>query len=516
MAEAISVRNITKTFPGVLANDRVSIEIEKGEIRAIVGENGAGKTTLMKILYGLYRPDSGEIRVKGENVKLSSARDAISKGIGMVHQHFMLVPSFTLAQNIVLGVEPQKSVFIDEKALIEKVQGISEQYNLDVDVNKLTMNASVGEQQRAEILKALYRGADILILDEPTAVLTDIETKELFSMLRGLAKQGKTILFISHKLREVLEISDNTTVMRQGKVIGTVKTSETNDCELAEMMVGRETIGGRIRESSVKKEKDIVLNIEGLSVLNSRDLPAVKNVDLELHRGEILGIAGVDGNGQEEFVEALMGLRPILTGKISINGTEIQKFSTRGIRESGVAYIPSDRYRSGVAVDAMIWENLITSEYYSKPYSQGMSLMMREISNFSKTIVEKFNVSTPGIDVKAGNLSGGNIQRVIAGRELGLDKANIVIASQPTRGIDISGTEAIRQMLVDYANRGAGVLLLSADLDEIIALSDRIVVFYNGKIYDAGFWYEGIRQIVGQLMTGGEGGCNGENYAKTH
>lgn len=370
MAEAISVRNITKTFPGVLANDRVSIEIEKGEIRAIVGENGAGKTTLMKILYGLYRPDSGEIRVKGENVKLSSARDAISKGIGMVHQHFMLVPSFTLAQNIVLGVEPQKSVFIDEKALIEKVQGISEQYNLDVDVNKLTINASVGEQQRAEILKALYRGADILILDEPTAVLTDIETKELFSMLRGLAKQGKTIIFISHKLREVLEISDNTTVMRQGKVIGTVKTSETNDCELAEMMVGRETIGGRIRESSVKKEKDIVLNIEGLSVLNSRDLPAVKNVDLELHRGEILGIAGVDGNGQEEFVEALMGLRPILSGKISINGTEIQKFSTRGIRESGVAYIPSDRYRSGVAVDAMIWENLITSEYYGKPYSQ--------------------------------------------------------------------------------------------------------------------------------------------------
>lgn len=513
MTEAIAVSNITKTFPGVLANDRVSMVIEKGEIRAIVGENGAGKTTLMKILYGLYRPDSGSIKIKGEEVKLSSARDAISKGIGMVHQHFMLVPSFTLAQNIVLGVEPHKRLFIDEKALVEKVREISKQYNLEVNVNKLTMNASVGEQQRAEILKALYRGADILILDEPTAVLTDMETKELFSMLRGLAKSGKTILFISHKLREVLEISDNTTVMRQGKVVGTVKTSETDDCELAEKMVGRETIGGRIRETT--QGKDVILRIENLSVLDSRDLLAVKNIGLELRSGEILGVAGVDGNGQEEFVEALMGLRPALTGKISIGDQEVQHYLTRGIRESGVAYIPSDRYRSGVAVDAAIWENLISSEYYSKPYSNGLSLVMGEINKLADNLVAKFQVSTPGINVKAGNLSGGNIQRMIAGRELGLEKAKVVIASQPTRGIDISGTEAIRQMLVDYANRGAGVLLLSADLDEILALSDRIVVFYNGKIYEAGFWYEGIRQVVGQLMTGGEGGCNAKAIAQT-
>ena len=471
MAEAISVVNITKSFPGVLANDRVSIAIEKGEIRAIVGENGAGKTTLMKMLYGLYKPDSGTIHIKGEEVKLSNARDAIARGIGMVHQHFMLIPSFTLAQNIVLGVEPKKRLLIDEKELIQSVQEISDKYNLDVNVNKLALDASVGEQQRAEILKALYRGADILILDEPTAVLTDMETKELFIMLRRLAENGKTILFISHKLREVLEISDNTTVMRQGKVVGTVKTSETDDCELAEMMVGRETIGGRIRGAT--EGKQIILKIEDMSVLDSRDLVAVDAVNLELHSGEILGIAGVDGNGQEEFVEAIMGLRPILHGKIYIDDVEIQDSSTRGIREAGVAYIPSDRYRSGIAVEAMLWENMITGQYYSKPYSNQVSLMMHEIMQLSEDIVEKFQVSTPGLKVKTGNLSGGNIQRVIAGRELGAEKAKVVIASQPTRGIDIAGTEAIRQMLVDYANRGAGVLLLSADLDEILALSDR-------------------------------------------
>ena len=508
MAEAIAVQNIVKTFPGVLANDQVSISVEQGEIRAIVGENGAGKTTLMKILYGLHRPDSGIIRVKGQEVKLSSARDAISLGIGMVHQHFMLVPSFTLAQNIVLGVEPKKRFLINEEGVEDSVQKISEKYGLAVDGNKLAMDASVGEQQRAEILKALYRGADILILDEPTAVLTDMETEDLFVMLRRLAEAGKTILFISHKLREVLAISDNTTVMRHGKVVGSVKTSETDDCELAEMMVGRETIGGRIRE--IAECGQPVLQVDNISVLDSRDLLAVQNVSVELHCGEILGIGGVDGNGQEEFVEAIMGLRPILNGRILVEGAEIQNRSTREIREAGVAYIPSDRYRSGVATEALVWENLIAGEYYREPYSKGFSFVWKAINESSDELIERFQVSTPGLNVQTGNLSGGNIQRLIAGRELGSNNARVVIASQPTRGIDIAGTEAIRQMLLEYAERGAGVILLSADLDEVLALSDRVVVFYEGKLFDAGYWDEDIRRRVGQLMTGGEGGCNVE------
>ena len=503
MSEAIAVKNITKTFPNVVANDQVNVSINQGEIRAIVGENGAGKTTLMKVLYGLYKPDSGSISIKGEDIKFSSPRDAIMKGMGMVHQHFMLVPSFTLAQNIVLGVEPVKGLLVNEEKIKKGVEEISEKYGFDINPDKLAADASVGEQQRAEILKALYRGAEILILDEPTAVLTDMETKELFVMLRRLVDSGKTILFISHKLREVLEISDYTTVMRNGKIVGTVKTSETNNQELAEMMVGRETIGGRIRNQS--EVQDIVLKIENLSVLDSRDLLAVKEINLDLCNGEILGVAGVDGNGQEEFIEALMGLRPIVDGKIIVNGHQIQNLSTRERRESGIAYIPSDRYKSGIAMGGMVWENIITGEYYAKPYSNGLSLNLQNIFKVSKELVEKYQISTPGIKVKTGNLSGGNIQRVIAGRELGMEKAKVVIASQPTRGIDIAGTESIRQILLEYANRGAGVLLLSADLDEVLALSDRIVVFYEGKLADAGYWDENIRERVGQLMTGGSG-----------
>jgi simple sugar transport system ATP-binding protein len=504
MTEALSVKNITKTFPGVVANDNISLSIKKGTIRAIVGENGAGKTTLMNIIYGLYQPDSGKIFVNGEECSFSSPRDAISHGIGMVHQHFKLVPSYTLAQNIALGVEPQKGILINETELNESVQKIAQKYGFEIKEKEVTMDVSVGEQQRAEILKALYRGVEILVLDEPTAVLTDMETVELFNMLRNLVGQGITIIFISHKLREVLEISDEISVMRGGKLVGTVDRDKTDECQLAEMMVGRETIGGRIRETSDRGER--IMEIKNLNVLDNRDLTAVRNVNLDLHAGEIVGGAGVDGNGQEEFVEALLGLRPITEGIIRINGKEIQDSSTREIREAGVAYIPSDRYRSGVAIDAEIWENMVPGEYYTKPYSNGVSLVMPEIIQMSDNLIRKFNVSTPSIATKTGNLSGGNIQRVIAARELGLEKAKVVIASQPTRGIDIAGTEAIRQLLVDYANRGAAVLVISADLDEILSLSDRIVVFYRGEVFDAGEYDENSRQRVGELMTAG-GNC---------
>jgi len=505
MTEALSVKNITKAFPGVLANNNISLSVEKGTIRAIVGENGAGKTTLMNVIYGLYQPDSGQICINGEEVSFSSPRDAIAHGIGMVHQHFKLVPSYTLAQNIALGVEPRKSIFIDEDKLNKSVQAISQKYGFQINEKEVTVDVSVGEQQRAEILKALYRGVEILVLDEPTAVLTDMETKELFVMLRNLVEQGITILFISHKLREVLEISDEISVMRTGRLVGTVKCDETDECQLAEMMVGRETIGGRMREK--KQKGDLVMEITDLNVLDNRDLNAVSDVSLSLYSGEIVGGAGVDGNGQEEFVEALLGLRPIISGKVFIDGKEIQDFSTRKIRESGVAYIPSDRYRSGVAMNATIWENIVPSEYYVKPYSNGLTLAMPEIIQMSGTLIKKFNVATPGLYVKTGNLSGGNVQRVIAARELGLEKAKVVIASQPTRGIDIAGTEGIRQMLVDYADRGAAVFVISADLDEILALSDRVVVFYEGEVLNAGYYDEDIRQRIGWLMTSGKDHC---------
>ena len=507
MAEAISVINICKEFPGVKANQDVSLRIEQGEIRAIIGENGAGKTTLMNILYGLYHPDSGSIYIKGEEVKFHNARAAMAHGIGMVHQHFKLVPSFTLGQNIALGVEPKIAFFVDNKKVNESVKALSDKYRLPIDPEKLTIEASVGEQQRAEILKALYRGADILILDEPTAVLTDMETEELFVMLRGLAQQGKTILFISHKLREVLAISDYTTVMRLGKVIGTVKTSETDTCQLAEMMIGRDTVGGRMRENNVTPG-DTVLEVKGISVRDERTLLAVKNASFEMKGGEILGVAGVDGNGQEELIEAIIGIRPVVDGEILVNGKNITRKTTREIRESGVSYIPSDRYKSGVAVEAHVWENVIAVDYFKPSLSNWFLLHFNKINRLADDVIQRFNVVTPNSRSQTGHLSGGNIQRLIVGRELGSERATVVIASQPTRGIDIAGTEAIRQNLIDYTKRGAGVLLVSADLDEILALSDRVIVLYEGEVYDAGKFDENIRKRVGDYMTGlHEEGC---------
>lgn len=506
MASAVAVENIFKSFPGVLANNDVSISVEQGEIRAIIGENGAGKTTLMNILYGLYQPDSGKIFIRGKEVHIPNARAAISLGIGMVHQHFKLVPSFTLAQNVVLGVEPSKAFLIDEKQVNRSVREISERYKLPLNVEKPAAGASVGEQQRAEIVKALYRGAEILILDEPTAVLTDQESEELFVMLRRLAEQGKTILFISHKLREVLAVSDNTTVMRQGKVVGTVKTSETGTCQLAEMMVGRDTVGGRLRAANVAPGETI-LEVKDICVADDRNLMAVKDVSFSLHCGEVLGIAGVDGNGQEELTEAIMGLRPVLTGEIRVKDTNIARDSTRRIRETGVAYIPSDRYKAGVATEAYVWENMIAGDYYHQPFSGWLGLRPKEINRFVGELIQRFQVITPGLTTQTGHLSGGNIQRLIVGRELGSNHAAVVVASQPTRGIDIAGTEAIRKNLVEYAMRGAGVLLISADLDEILALSDRVMVLFEGKMFNAGTVDEDIRIRIGNLMAGIEEGC---------
>jgi len=502
MAEAVALLDITKTFPGVVANKDVSLSVQEGEIMAIVGENGAGKTTLMRILYGLEKPDTGTIQVKGKEVKLPSARAAIAEGIGMVHQHFKLVPSYTLAQNVVLGVEPRRGLFVDQKRELEIVNDLSKRYGLAVDGERLTCDASVGEQQRAEILKALYRGADILILDEPTAVLTDGETEELFGMLRRLAADGKSILFISHKLREVLAISDSTTVMRRGEVVGTVQTAATDRRELAEMMIGRETVGGRIREDSVQLGEP-VLEIIDLNVQDARCITSVLDANLVLRQGQVLGIAGVDGNGQVELVEAITGLRPVSSGRILLDGKEIQNGKPRQIRQAGVAHIPSDRNATGVALEAHVWENLIAVDYFASPYSGKMALALSRIFADAKDVILRFGVQTPSLKSSTNNLSGGNIQRLIVARELGLERAQVVVAAQPTRGVDIAGTEEIREMLLDYTREGAGVLLISADLDEILVLSDLVMVMYEGHLSDAGKVDDTIRQRVGQLMTGG-------------
>jgi ABC-type uncharacterized transport system ATPase subunit len=502
MSEAVAVLNITKTFPGVVANEDVSLLVQQGEIRAIVGENGAGKTTLMRILYGLEKPDAGSIRIRGQEVKLPTARAAIALGIGMVHQHFKLVPSYTLAQNVVLGVEPRRSLFVDQRQALQTVCQLSARYSLAVEGDRPACDASVGEQQRAEILKALFRGADILILDEPTAVLTDGETEDLFIMLRHLAEDGKTILFISHKLREVLAISDNTTVMRRGRVVGTVQTAATDRRELAEMMIGRDTVGGRLREESVQVGEP-VLEVEGLSVQDAQCVAALQDVNLVLRQGEVLGIAGVDGTGQVELVEAITGLRPTTSGRILLDGKEIQNRKPREIRQAGMAHIPYDRNATGVALEARVWENLIAADYYAPPYSGSMRLVLSQILSDAKGLITRFGVQTPGLKVHTGTLSGGNIQRLIVARELGSDRAQVVVAAQPTRGIDIAGTEEIREMLLAYTRRGAGVLLISADLDEVLALSDRVMVMYEGGLSDAGQVDDTIRQRAGQLMTGG-------------
>jgi simple sugar transport system ATP-binding protein len=502
MVEAVAMHGIVKQYPGVLASDHVNIEVEQGEIRAIVGENGAGKTTLMRILYGLEAADAGIIRVRGTEVTIPSARAAIDLGIGMVHQHFRLVPSFTVAQNVVLGMEPRRGVLIDEDKAQEDVRALSERYGLLVDPDRRIEDASVGEQQRVEILRALYRKADVLILDEPTAVLTDSETDELFSILRRLADDGLTILFISHKLREVLAISDNTTVMRAGQVVGTVKTSETSDRELSEMMIGRETLETSLRDRKTAEIGGPILALEGVSVYDSRNILAVSSVELTVRSGEVVGIAGVEGNGQLELAEAITGLSPTASGRILLEGREIQNLSVRRIREAGVAHIPADRNAMGVALEARVWENLCCTDYYQDAYSGKLQLSMKSILESARRAISDFDVRTPNLQCPTRNLSGGNIQKLVVARELGANQARLVVASQPTRGIDIAGTEAIRCMLLDYASRGAGVLLISADLDEILALSDRIMVMYDGQLTDVGEVDDGTRQKIGHIMTG--------------
>lgn len=499
----VEMENINKSFPNVKALDNAKFNLYEGEIHSLIGENGAGKSTLMKILYGIYKPDSGIIRVKEEMFEFLTPKKAIELGIGMVHQEFMLVKEMTVLENIILGTEPRKSFnridFVEAKEKIEKYITL---YGLEVNLNKKVENISVGEAQRVEIIKTLYRGAEILILDEPTAVLTPQETEKLFEILHSLKKDGKSVIFISHKLKEVMEISDRITVMKDGKHIGTVNKDDATIPELAKMMVGRE-IFLAIQRKPVSYEKEIILEVKDLYVPGESELSKIRGISFEIYKGEILGVAGVDGNGQRELAEALTGLRRIEKGDIIFeNKVSIKNLSPLKIRELGIAHIPEDRNVRGLNKYFTLEENLIANIYYKKPYSRWIIPNKSLLRKFSVDLIKKFNIRPPNPDTVVANLSGGNAQKVVVAREISTN-VKLLIASQPTRGIDIGSIEAIRGIINDAKDKGISVLLISADLDEILSLSDRILVMYEGKITGILPANEATEEKLGLLMTGG-------------
>ena len=476
----LELRGITKQFPGVLANDDVSLSVEPGEILALLGENGSGKTTLMNILYGLYTPDAGEVLVDGKPLQLSSPDDAIAAGIGMVHQHFMLVPVFTVSENVILGMEPAGPAgWLDMKAASHRVREISGRYNLEVDPDAFIEDLSVGVQQRIEIIKVLSREARYLVFDEPTSVLTPQEVEEFFRIVQGLREDGKGIIFISHKLKEALEIADRIVVMRDGKSVAEVMPDQVTEEEIAELMVGRPV------ELVVQKEQakagELVLVVNDLAALDDRDHRAVDGVSFEVRSGEIVGIAGVQGNGQTELVETIMGLRLSLAGTVSINGRDVTSDSPRDIHRMGVAHVPEDRLTSGLIVDFTVTENMILDGYYARPYSRGIQMDWSKAAQAADRLVEEYDVRTPTILTQVSSLSGGNQQKVIVAREFNRD-VMLVVASQPTRGIDVGSIEYIHARIVEKRDDGAAVLIVSSELDEVLALSDRVLVMYRGRI----------------------------------
>ncbi len=480
MASLIEMREIVKVYPnGVVANDGVNFSVDRGEIHALVGENGAGKSTLMKILYGMERPTGGEILLDGQPIHFRSSNDAIAAGVGMVHQNFMLVPSFTVAENIVLGQEPLRSGFLDQAEALRVTRELSQQYGLRVEPEAVVDSINVGMRQRVEILKTLYRGAQVLILDEPTAVLTPQETQELFAAVRKLVDQGKTVIFITHKLREVKEISNRVTVMRSGKVMGVVQTEDATRESLARMMVGRDVFLQVTKPPVTRGNK--VLEVNNLSYVSETGRTMLHNVSFNVYGGEVLGIAGVEGNGQTELAETLSGLRPAATGTASVNGKAILNTNPRTVRLSGVAHIPEDRLTNGLALSASIDENLIVDRYFRPPFHRGLFIDYKIVEKQSADLIQEYGIRTPNGKLPVKSLSGGNMQKVIVAREFTSDPA-LLIAAQPTRGIDVGATEFVRDQLVKQRTDGKAVLLISADLSEVMSLSDRIIVMYEGEI----------------------------------
>jgi general nucleoside transport system ATP-binding protein len=500
MAPILELRGITKRFPGVLANDHIDLALEQGEIHALLGENGAGKTTLMNILYGLYDPDEGEIFVRDQKINVTSPNDAISTGIGMVHQHFMLVPVFTVTENVMLGDETTRfGGFLDRRSSARRIREISEQYHLEVDPTAFVRDLPVGVQQRVEIIKLLYREADILILDEPTAVLTPQEVDELFTIMRTLVEHGKSIIFITHKLREVLEFADRITVIRGGKVVGTTTPQEADQNALASMMVGRDV--DLHVDKGPAKPGEVVLDVKDLAVLDDVGHMAVKNVTFEVREGEILGVAGVQGNGQTELVKALTGLSHPLSGEVNLLGDEISSATPRKITELGSAHIPEDRQKDGLVLTATIADNLVLNTYYLKPFAEGVAIQGEMVIENAEKIIENFDIRTPSALIPVGSLSGGNQQKVIVGREFSRP-IKFLVAAQPTRGLDVGSIEYIHNRLIEKRDAGCAVLLVSTELDEVMELSDRIAVMFRGEIVAVVDAKEVTKEQVGLLMAG--------------
>lgn len=497
----LEARKLTKRFPGVLANDRVDLLIHQGEILALLGENGAGKSTLMNMLYGLYRPDDGEIWIKGEKVTLQNPRDAIDRGVGMVHQHFQLVPVMTVAENVMLGAEVIRNGRLDRREARQQVRELSQKYNLQVDPRAIVEDLPVGTQQRVEIIKALYRHADILILDEPTAVLTPQEANELFQIMRELRQQGVSIIFITHKLKEVLAIADRVSVMRHGQMVGSIPAQGATEASLAEMMVGRKVILQVEKEAA--QPGQVVLQVGDLTVADDRAHRVVKGLNLEVRAGEIVGVAGVQGNGQRELVEALTGLRRVENGRIAIAGQDIAHIPPRKITELGVAHIPEDREKHGLVMAYSIADNMVLNRYYQSPYAHGFILDQEAIDEDGSKLVAEYDVRTPSVMTPARNLSGGNKQKVIVAREFSRP-VKLLIANQPTRGIDVGSIEFIHKQIVAQRDRGVAVLLVSAELDEILGLADRVAVMFDGRIVKVLPIAEATREKVGLLMAGSE------------
>ena len=496
----LELRGITKRFPGIVANDDVSFDLRQGEVHALLGENGAGKSTLMNVVYGLYRPDEGEIRINGEPVEIGSTRAAIENGVGMVHQHFMLIPVMTVAENIVLATEPVRNgVLLDYAAAEKRVRELSTRFGLAVDPRATVEDITVGQQQRVEILKALYRGADILVLDEPTAVLTPQEAQELFTILRSLTEQGKSIIFISHKLNEVLEIADRITVLRRGKKVETLSAAGATEEQLARLMVGREVLLRVEKGASVAT--DPLLQVEGLHVLDDRGIEKVRNLSLQVRGGEIVGVAGVDGNGQTELIDAIAGLRQPSAGRILVGDEDVTDGSCRECLDAGLGHIPEDRQRRGLVLDFSLAENVALHNYDSPPASRFGWLFPNRLVARAGKLLQEFDVRGGGPLTLARGLSGGNQQKVVLAREIDRNP-KVLIAAQPTRGLDVGAIEFVHRRLVEERDEGRGVLLVSLELDEILSLSDRILVMYEGAI--AGEFAPGVsEEELGVAMTGG-------------
>ena len=497
----LEARGITKRFPGVVANNNVSLTIHKGQIVGLLGENGAGKSTLVKMIYGLYEPDEGEILMNGSQITLKGPRDAIRRGIGMVHQHFQLVPVFSVAENVILGDEPHKSVFVNMKKATAEVARLSEEYGLKVDVNAKVEDLPVGAQQRVEILKALYRKAEILIMDEPTAVLTPQETDELLKVMRGFADNGVAVIFITHKLREVLALADTIEVLRGGEVVGTTTPDETDQAGLAQMMVGRSVLLRVDKKPAMPR--DVVLDVQGLDVDGGLGLPAVTDVSFSVKAGEIVGIAGVEGNGQRELVEALTGLRKYEATSVMMNGSDALGLNPHDVHDLGVGHVPEDREKDGVVGQYSIADNMVLNRFDEKEFASKGVRNSKAVNNLATELVEDYDVRTPSIQTTAQSLSGGNKQKVVIARELAADP-RLLIASQPTRGVDVGSIEFIHSQIVKARDGGAGVLLISAELDEVMGLSDRILVMYDGRVVAELDGEVADRNRIGRLMAGGE------------